>query len=181
MTTTYTTTAAAQIAGVTTDTIRVWARMGAVKATKIARRWAIEAASLLRRITLGREIAAARTTRKDTKVKKVEFTTENMVAIGGNRWKRGDKDRVYFNDWAEMAGLELGHYNTGNISSASYQGESISNSQGHKILGSIDKVWFDAADGKVHVQYGFSESRVATQREVFEAVVNTIRHRIAAL
>lgn len=50
---TYTTTAAAQLAGVTVDTIRVWCRIGAVRATKAVGRWVIEAASLAHRIRLG--------------------------------------------------------------------------------------------------------------------------------
>lgn len=41
---------AAQIANVTADTIRTWARMGAVSATKTNGRWNIDAASLNRRI-----------------------------------------------------------------------------------------------------------------------------------
>jgi len=41
---------AAQIANVTTGTIRAWARMGAVSATKTCGRWNIDAASLDRRI-----------------------------------------------------------------------------------------------------------------------------------
>ncbi|MGW9447056.1 hypothetical protein [Bacillus mobilis] len=47
------TTAAAQQAGVTVATVRIWARMGAVRAAKVARRWVIDAASLAHRITLG--------------------------------------------------------------------------------------------------------------------------------
>src|SRR5690625_4620643 len=172
MTTTYTTTAAAQLAGVTTDTIRVWARMGAVKATKIARRWAIEAASLAKRIAMG----IRRTTKKA-----IVYTTENMIAISGSRCRKAGHDREYFNNWHDLAGLELSHYGTGNISSASYQGEGIPNSQGYKLLGSIDKLYFDANTGNIHCRYGPSESRVATQREVFESAVEGIRARIAAL
>lgn len=51
--TAYTATAAATIADVTVDTVRGWARMGAVQATKVARRWSIDAASLAYRISLG--------------------------------------------------------------------------------------------------------------------------------
>ena len=58
---TYTTTAAAQLANVTTETIRAWARMGAIRATKAAGRWVIEAASLTKRIAMG-----IRRTRKAT-------------------------------------------------------------------------------------------------------------------
>lgn len=51
--TAYTAAAAATIADVTVDTVRAWARMGAVKAVKIARRWSIDATSLAHRISLG--------------------------------------------------------------------------------------------------------------------------------
>lgn len=47
------TTAAAQTAGVTRDTIRHWARTGAVKATKHAGRWNINPNSLNHRIKIG--------------------------------------------------------------------------------------------------------------------------------
>jgi len=171
MTTTYSAAAAAQLADVTVATVRAWARMGAVRAVKVARRWVIDATSLARRISLG--IRRAR--------KAVVYSTETMVAIGGNRWQRGEMDRVYFNNIHELAGLELSHYGTGNISSASWQGEAVSNSQGYKLAGSVEKVWFDAATGKIHGRFGYSESRVASRQEVFDAAVAGIRARIAAL
>ncbi|MER7131320.1 hypothetical protein [Streptosporangium saharense] len=166
-----TTTAATQ-AGVATTTIRTWCRLGAVAAAKVAGRWVIEAASLARRIALG--------VRKTTK-KAVVFTVETMTAIGGNRWTKSGHDRVYLNDWADLAGLEINHYNTGNISSAFYQGERISNSQAYKLLGCIDKVWFDAATGRLHCRYGYGDSRVASREELWGAVVAGVRAAIAAL
>lgn len=172
MATTYTTSAAAQLAGVTVATIYTWCRMGAVKAAKVARRWVIDAASLTYRISLG----IRRTTKKA-----IVYSVENMIAIGGSRWQRNGMDHVYFNDWAELASIETTRYGTGNISSAAYQGEGVSNSQGYKLLGSIDKLYYDANTGKIHCRYGHSESRVATQREVFDAAVDGIRARIAAL
>ncbi|MFI5687928.1 hypothetical protein [Streptomyces sp. NPDC051636] len=175
MTATITTTTAATQASVTVATIRTWCRLGAVAAVKQAGRWIIDTASLAHRITIGQL-----KTRKSA-AKPVVFSTETMVAIGGNRWQRGDKDRVYLNNWAEFAGIETSHYNTGNISSASYQGDGISNSQAYKLLGSIDKVWFDAADGKLHCYYGYGESRVASREELWQAVVTGVRFAIAAL
>ncbi|WP_031171589.1 hypothetical protein [Streptosporangium roseum] len=165
------TTAAATQASVTVATIRTWCRIGAVAAAKVAGRWVIEAASLAYRITLGAKKTA----------KPVVFSTETMTAIGGNRWTKNGNDRVYLNDWAGFAGLEVSRYNSGNISSASYQGEDVSNSQAYKLLSSIDKVWFDAADGKLHARYGFGESRVASREELWGAVVAGIRTAIAAL
>lgn len=168
------TTAAATEANVTVATIRTWCRIGAVAAVKQAGRWIIDSASLAARIAIGARRAAR-------KAAKVVFAIDTMTAIGGNRWQRGGKDRVYINNWARFAGIETDHYNTGNISSASYQGEGISNSQAYKLLGCIDKVWFDAADGRLHCRYGFGESRVATRQELWAAVVAGIRTAIAAL
>lgn len=51
------TTAAATQAGVTVATIRTWCRRGVVAAAKVAGRWVIKAASLARRIALGRKPA----------------------------------------------------------------------------------------------------------------------------
>lgn len=53
-----TTAQAAKRAGVTTATIRTWARYGAVAAVKVNGRWNIDEASLTRRIALGRRTAA---------------------------------------------------------------------------------------------------------------------------
>lgn len=162
------TTTAARQAKVTVATIRHWCRYGAVAAAKVAGRWVIEATSLARRIAL---------TAKQT----VTYSIETMTAIGGNRWTKAGHDRVYLNDWATLAGLDIERYKSGNICSATWQGETISNSQAYKLLGSIDKVWFDAADGKLHARYGYSESRVATPAEVWQAIVSGVRAAIAAL
>jgi hypothetical protein len=167
-----TATAAANQAGVSVATIRTWCRRNVVEAFKQAGRWVIDTASLAHRIALGKRRQAP---------KPVVYSIETMTAIGGSRWTKAGHDRVYINGWAAFAGLETSHYGTGNIASASYQGETISNSQAAKLLGCIDKVWFDAADGKLYARYGWSESRVASRDEVWEAVVTGIRAAIAAL
>lgn len=111
----------------------------------------------------------------------IRFTVETMTAIGGKRWRKNGHDRVYINHWAELAGLKITRYNTGNISSATYQGEAISNSQAYKILGTLAEVWFDANDGKLHCRYGGNESRIVTRKELWQDVINGIRAAIAAL
>lgn len=168
------TTAAALEASVTVATVRTWCRNGVVAATKTAGRWIVDAASLAHRIA----IAAMKTARR---ARPVVFSVETMTAIGGNRWQKNGMDRVYLNDWYHFAGLAYSCYNTGNIASASYQDYGISNSQAYKLLRSIDKVWFDAADGKLHCRFGFGESRVATAQELWQAVVAGVRAAIAAL
>jgi hypothetical protein len=165
------TTTAATEARVTVATIRTWCRRGAVAATKAAGKWVIDAASLARRIAIG--------ARKARKV--IAFTVDNLTAIGGNRWQRGDMDRIYFNNWAQLAGLETSHYKSGNISGATWQGELISNSQAYKLAGGVDKLWFDLTDGQFYCRYGWDNSRVASRREVFDSAIAGIRTAIAAL
>ena len=167
------TTAAATQANVTVATIRAWCRIGAVAAVKQAGRWIIDTTSLAARIAIGAMKRPAKKT--------VRFTIETMTAIGGRRWQKNGMDRVYLNDWAAFAGIEVSRYGTGNIASALYQGYGVSNRQAYKLLDSIDKVWFDAEDGKLHCRYGWSESRVADREELFDAVFNGVRAAIAAL
>ncbi|MFG3051926.1 hypothetical protein ACGFZP_13375 [Kitasatospora sp. NPDC048239] len=168
-----TTTNAATQAGVTVATIRTWCRTGAVAAVKQAGRWIIDTASLAYRIKLP--------TLLHRKARPAAVTAETVVAIGGSRWQRNGHDRVYLNNWAELAGLDVSYYNSGNISGASYRGEGISNSQARLILGSISKVWFDTADGRLHCRYGWSESRIATREEIWDHVAAGIRTAIAPL
>src|SRR5690554_6301750 len=139
-----TATAAAQ-AGVTVATIRAWCRIGAIVACKKAGRWCIDAASLAYRISLG--------VRKPRR-KKTAFSVETMTAIGGKRWTKNGFDRVYFDNWPELMGLEIGRYNTGNIQWAYLSGEKISNSEAYRLLAAVDKVYYDTADGKVHIRWG---------------------------
>jgi hypothetical protein len=165
------TTTAATEARVTVATIRTWARRGAIAATKQAGRWVIDAASLARRIAIG-----ARKARKA-----IAFTVETLTAVGGSRWQKNGMDRIYFNNHAQLAGLELHRYKTGNISAAYWQGELVSNSQGGKLATTIDKLWFDLADGKFHARFGWGRSREASPDEVFDAAIAGIRTAIAAL
>jgi len=73
--------------------------------------------------------------------------------FGGKLWEKHGKCRVYF-EGAYIAndyGLEWTRYNTGNISSASLNGERISNSECRRILDFFTgKFWFDFADNDFH-------------------------------
>lgn len=161
-------TAAAK-ANVTAATIRTWCRRNVIAAVKATRGWDIDETSLNHRIALGRKTP-----------KPAELTIETVTAIGGSRWTKNGHDRVYINDWAGFAGLDVARYNTGNISSAAYDGEGISNRQAGLILGAIDKVWFDAADGKLHARYGYTTPRIGRE-QVWADVVAGIRTAVAAL
>jgi hypothetical protein len=59
--------------------------------------------------------------------------------------------RAYFNDLQDLADFSVQRYNTGNLSSVSWDGESISNSTARKILpDSFSKFWYDFKDEKFH-------------------------------
>lgn len=165
---------AASAAGVTTPTIRMWARTGVIAAIKQAGRWVIDETSLRYRIAL----AALKT--RTAAPKPIVYSTETMTAVGGSRWSRGDKDRVYLNNWAALAGLETSHYGTGNISNASYQDENISNRQAGLIAGALDKVWFDVTTGQIHGTWGYTNPRMGRE-QVWADVTAGIRTAIAAL
>ncbi|MFF2100928.1 hypothetical protein [Streptomyces sp. NPDC058202] len=167
------TTLAAVEAHVSVDTVRAWCRRGVVTATKAAGRWVIDATSLAARIAIGAMKRPAK--------KAIAYTVETMTAIGGSRWTKAGHDRVYINDWAQYLPLEINRYNTGNISWAAWEGDTVANRQAGLLLGSLDKVWFDAADGKLHARYGYTESRIATREQVWAHVAAGIRAAIAAL
>ncbi|MGW4505671.1 hypothetical protein ACWENO_13630 [Streptomyces sp. NPDC004436] len=168
------TTTAATEAHVTVATIRTWARRGVIAATKTAGRWVIDATSLARRIAIGARRTAG-------KAKAFVLTADHCIALGGNRWQRGDMDRIYFDNWAQFAGLHLSFYKTGNIAGAHWQGELVSNAQGHKLIDSLHKLYFDVTDGKLYGRFGFGQSHVATQQEVLDAACRGIRAAAAAL
>jgi len=83
-------------------------------------------------------------------------TKEQLETVGGNYWESpdGSKKRVYFNtdSLMQFIGLECEFYGTGNISSATLNGEHISNSQARKLLSDIStsKHYFDLTDNTWH-------------------------------
>ncbi|MDH6130350.1 hypothetical protein [Kitasatospora sp. GP82] len=138
-----TATAAAQ-AGVTIATIRTWCRRGVITAAKTAGKWAIDAASPAYRINLGKLLRKART---------ITLTPELIIALGGRRWQKNGMDRVYLNDWAAFAGLDVSYYGTGNVSGATLGGRGIANGRVASLMAKIDKVWFDAITGRLCIRH----------------------------
>ena len=83
-----------------------------------------------------------------------------LMAAGGTRWSKYGKDRIYFD--AKTLGLEVERYGTGSVRSAEWQGESISNADARRLLGS--KVYVDCADGTLHVDTDFYDTYNADMR-----------------
>lgn len=75
------------------------------------------------------------------------YTAEQLVNAGGRLWKIAEKNmcRVYFNSLADRIGLSVSYYKTGNVSSASLNGNGISNCSARKILSTLEsgKIWYD--------------------------------------
>ena len=100
-----------------------------------------------------------------------EQMIEKLVEVGGSEWQRGGKHRVYFNNLHEWYGLKLSFYNTGNLSSATLDGDHMSNTQASRLYGRLcaGRVWWDAADGKF---YGRIDD------ELFRPIVKAIKKEI---
>jgi len=101
-----------------------------------------------------------------------EETIKRLVEIGGSEWQKNGKHRVYFNDLTEFYGLKLEFYNSGNISSATLDGEHISNTSAKTIYSRLlaGSVYYDVADGKYHGQY--------IEQSFFNVVVKAIEAKI---
>jgi hypothetical protein len=80
-----------------------------------------------------------------------QYTEGQMLAIGGTPWAKGDRRRVYLNDWEALAGLNVETYGSGNIRRAEMDGAEISNAEALRLCAAIGKVYWDAADGQVHL------------------------------
>lgn len=88
---------------------------------------------------------ALRETYEQEAVMQNEMTMEQKLeALGISAWEKNGMRRYYINaDKVEAVfGLEIGRYNTGNISSARLNGEHISNTKAGKLL--ARKIYFDA-------------------------------------
>ena len=98
-------------------------------------------------------------------------TTEILKALGAKEWKTETHHRFYFNDLAGLYGLKVTRYNTGNISSATLDGESISNSAARRIKTELDfgKIWFDVPTGK------FGSKEIGSSK--VSAIISEIENR----
>lgn len=78
-----------------------------------------------------------------------EERIKKLEELGFKRWTKGSYDRLYIN--ATLIGLELDYYKTGNISSARWNGMTISHAEGGRMKAA--KTYIDVATGEVHSDY----------------------------
>lgn len=76
---------------------------------------------------------------------------ERLVNAGASRWTKYERDRLYIKRLADLIGLSYTKYNTGNISSAELNGETISNSECNRILAALDKAYIDLKTNTVYI------------------------------
>lgn len=70
---------------------------------------------------------------------------DELTALGFNRWQKAGMDRMYIN--AGALGLSCTYYKTGNISSATFRGLDISNSEARSLKAS--KTYIDLKNGMI--------------------------------
>jgi len=109
----------------------------------------------------------------------MELTT--LIKLGGKEWSTSTMHRVYFNDLAELFGLELTHYKTGSVSSATLRGESISNNAGYGLATTLSfgKLWFDIKKGEFG--YKFASCKLFSGDQIGEYLVAEITRRAEAM
>lgn len=61
--------------------------------------------------------------------------TDERAELIGNRWEGSNGTvRYYINDWPALVGLDIERYKSGNICSATYQGQALSNARAGRLL-----------------------------------------------
>lgn len=109
----------------------------------------------------------------------VDFKTADVLAsMGGKLWEKAGLRRVYFRPETVLE-LAIERYRSGNISSATLAGETISNAEASRALAC--KFWFDLISGKFVAQgadrlHGPARAQVARfEARLRQAVTDTAR------
>jgi hypothetical protein len=103
---------------------------------------------------------------------------QRLIEIGGNEWIKNEHHRVYFNSdiQAKLIGLTCSYYNTGNIRSASLNGDQISNSEAKRILSSIGygygKLWYDVKTDS----WGHRDIADSRAQEIIDAITAEVKN-----
>lgn len=79
---------------------------------------------------------------------------QRLEAMGGRRWQKAGRDRIYLNNLGELYGIRTERYGTGNIATATLDGEKISNNTAREILFNLvdAKLWYDCITGRFEAQ-----------------------------
>ena len=85
---------------------------------------------------------------------------EMLESLGGKRWQGGSNDRVYLpvQLCCNLIGLAVTRYNSGNVSSATLEGEKISNGTATAMLSSLDGSYYNVLTDKFFTCHGVAEA-----------------------
>lgn len=96
-----------------------------------------------------------------------EENIKELERLGFKRWTKGNMDRMYVN--ASTLGLECEYYKTGNISSATFCGERVSNCQARSMKAA--KTYVDVSNGSIHSDNDTLKDKVVEIMEGLSEVV----------
>lgn len=86
-----------------------------------------------------------------------------LESDGWSRWTKGNFDRLYFNP-DKNGVLELTYHKSGNIDSADWNGERVSNGEAYRIKSM--KCWVDVDNAKIQVRfYGSNDDEAEMLQE----------------
>ena len=74
-------------------------------------------------------------------------------------WEKGGRKRLYLNEaGGKIVGLEFEYYKSGNVASATFNGEPISNRRGIFLSGVTNRAYIDMNTGKLYTGVGLQGS-----------------------
>lgn len=90
-----------------------------------------------------------------------EQKIEKLIKLGGNRWTKAGKDRIYFNQptLEKVLNIQKSYNNSGSLSGFWMEGELESNSRGNKILHELKtgKFYYDVEVDKFYYNMIYGE------------------------
>lgn len=111
------------------------------------------------------------------------YTEDQIIKIGGKLWTAGTKRRVYLNDAADLMGIAISRYNTGNIQGVydtidtDTDRDPISNARGGEL--DATKVYWE--NGTIYIQRAGRMNNNQYFDYLFDRILPEIDRRIAAL
>lgn len=105
-----------------------------------------------------------------------EERIDRLTKIGGKRWQKNEKDRIYFNQLDRyLPEFTFGLYGTGNVSSAQLDGDTVSNSKATGLINALahGKFWWDVTEQKFHWTLG--DCRLMSGHDLGMRILGTIK------
>lgn len=97
-----------------------------------------------------------------------------LLAMGASRWTKYGRDRLYLrNCYKDLLKMKVSYYNSGNISSASIDGEGISNSEARRIQDMAEYCYIDLIKDEIVVD-GKETSRISNFKALIYGAIEEL-------